>query len=123
MSEETAVTITKHLPVKLDQYRERQLQNQMVEARMEELRVTDQLKHIQESLKALIKDVQKTQNDSARALHDGYEMVEVSCEHQVDLDRNKMKTVRMDTLETIDERALTVEEQKHYSKKKATIKP
>jgi signal transduction histidine kinase len=125
MSEETAVaTITKHVPVKLDQYRERQLQNQMVEARMEEMRVSDQLKSITESLKALIKDAQKRQNESARALHDGYEMAGVSCEQKIDMSRNKMMTVRTDTFETIDERALTADEIKHYSNKKIhTLKP
>lgn len=110
MNESKAVTITKHLPVKIDQYRERALNTQMVDGRMEEIRVTDHLANVSASLKATIKDSQKKQTDAARALHAGFEMCPVSCEQK--LEGQHMVTYRLDTGEKIDERALTVEERK-----------
>ncbi len=88
---ETAVTVTVYLPVKFDQYRERQLNTQLVDARLEELRLTEHLKSVSDSLKAKIKEEQKNQNNAARALKAGYEMKDVACEHRVDLDRNKTR--------------------------------
>lgn len=120
MGETTAVTVTRHLPVKIDQYRERQLHNQMVTARMEEVRTSDQLKSISDSLKDLIKTAQKKQTDAARALDAGFEHQSVSCENRPDLEKNTMRLVRLDTLETVEERALTVEEAKAL-RKKATV--
>ena len=122
MSDNAVATITKQCPVKLDQYREKQFQNQMVDARMEELRISEHLKNVQESLKAKIKEEQKRQNDAARALHAGFEYVPVACEHRVELANNKMVTFRTDTCETVDERALTADEIKHYANKKTMVR-
>lgn len=121
MSETSVATITKQCPVKLDQYRKEQLNNQLVDARMEELRITEHMKNVTESLKAKIKEEQKRQNDAARALHAGFEYVPVPCEHRVELANNKMVTFRTDTCETVDERALTADEIKHYSNKKTMV--
>ena len=124
MSDTNAVMITRHLPVKLDQYRERQLNSQMVDGRMEEIRLTDYLKNVNDSIKAKIKEEQKKQTDAARALHAGFEMKEVSCEQTPDLARNKIVTTRIDDHTVVDERAMTADEITHYSKKKSTtVKP
>ena len=88
MSETNAITITRQLAVPLDAYRKQALQNQMVEGRMEELRVTEHMKNVTDSLKAKIKDEQKKQTDAARALSAGFEMAPVACEEVVDLSRN-----------------------------------
>jgi len=122
MSETNAITITRQLAVPLDSYRKQALQNKMVEGRMEEIRITEHMKNVTDSLKTQIKDHQKTQTDAARALSAGFEMMPVACEDRPDLDRNKMITTRLDTLAVVSERALTVEEVKHYSAKKQTVK-
>lgn len=85
---------------------------------MEENRIAEHMKTVQESLKAMIKEAQKKQNIAASAITQGFEMKEVSCEQQLDLTRNKMVTVRLDTGAEVEERALTVEEMKHYRKTK-----
>jgi hypothetical protein len=117
----TAVTITRHLPKKLDAYRKNTLADEMAMQRMEELRISDHLKHVTESLKVMIKEAQKKQNIAAGAICQGYEMVEIACEQRIDLDRNKMVTVRLDTMADIDERALTAEEMAHYRHKKTVV--
>lgn len=119
---ETAVTITKQLAVPLDSYRKNALNSQMVEARMEELRITEHMKNVTDSLKTQIKEHQKKQTDCARAPNAGFEMMPVACEDTPDLDRNKMVTTRLDTMAVVSERALTVEEIKHYSAMKKTVK-
>jgi hypothetical protein len=116
MTDSTALTITRHLPVKLDQYRERALTNEMVKERMEEIRITDHLKNVSEALKASIKEAQKKQTIAAVALNQGFEMCAVSCEQRPDVEKNKMVTYRLDTGAQIDERALTVEEMKEARK-------
>lgn len=123
MNDTAIATITKQCPVKLDPYRKEQLNNQLVDARMEELRITEHMKNVTESLKAKIKEEQKRQNDAARALHAGFEYVPVPCEHRVELESNRMVTFRTDTCETVEERALTADEIKHYSKKNVVLKP
>ena len=122
MTNPTALTVTRHLPVKLCQYRERALHTKMVDAKMEELRISEHLKNVTDSLKARIKEEQKRQNDAARALHAGFEYVPVACEHRVELANNKMVTFRTDTCETVDERALTADEIKHYANKKTMVR-
>lgn len=118
---ETAVTITVQLPVKLDSFRTTALHNAMVDGRMEEMRITEHLKNVSDSLKTQIKEQQKKQTDAARALSAGFEYKPVSCEHRVELEQNKMVTVRLDTGEAFDERALTADEIKHYSGKKGKV--
>lgn len=121
MSESNAVTITRHLPKKLDSYRKNALADEMALQRMEEIRITDHLKHVTESLKVMIKEAQKKQNIAASAIHQGFEMEDIACEQRVDLDRNKMVTIRLDTLMDVEERALTVDEMKHYANKKTVV--
>lgn len=118
MSETKAVTITRHLPVKLDQYRKNALAEEQAMQRMEEMRVTDHMKRVTESLKVNIKEAQKRQNQCALAISQGFEMAEVSCEQKVDLEKNKLVTYRLDTGVQVDERALTVEEMREYRKRK-----
>lgn len=118
---ENAVTTTRQLPVPLDTYRKQALQNSMVDSRMEELRITEHLKNVGDSLKAQIKGKQKEQTDAARALSAGFEMQPVACEDTPDLNRNRMVTTRIDTSAVISERALTADEITHYSKKKVMV--
>lgn len=120
---ENAILITEHLPVKLDQYRQRALNAALVDGRMEELRISEHLKNVSDSLKTKIKEHQKAQTDAARALHAGFEMQAVACEQTVDLAKNRMVTTRLDDKTQVRERALTADEITHYSKKPTTVKP
>jgi hypothetical protein len=45
----------------------------------------------------------------------------MACEHRVELEHNRMVTFRTDTCETVEERALTADEIKHYSGKKTMV--
>ena len=109
-TEEKAITITRHLPVKLDQYRKQALQNIQTTEFLEEERLTAHLKNVNGSVKQLIADARKKQGDAAHALHNGFEMSEVACEQKPDIEKNKMVTYRLDNGEKVDERALTVTE-------------
>jgi hypothetical protein len=110
MTDPTALTITRHLPVKLDAYRQQALQNILVAEGLEEERLLLHLKQVNDSVKAMIKVTQKKQYDSRHALHNGFEMVDVACKQEIDVEKNKLVTVRLDTGEQVDERALTKEE-------------
>ena len=114
MNESTtnAVTLTRHLPVKLDQYRKQALQNIQTTEFLEEERLTAHLKNVNGSVKQLIADARKKQGDAAHALHNVFEMAEVGCRQDIDMEKNKMVTYRLDTGEKVEERALTVEEMK-----------
>jgi hypothetical protein len=114
----TAVTITRHLPVKLDQYRKQALQNIQTAEFLEEERLTAHLKNVNGSVKQLISDARKKQSDAAHALHNGFESLPVACEQRPDIEKNKMVTYRLDSGEPVDERALTVEEMKEARKQK-----
>lgn len=111
--------LTRHLPVKLDQYRERVLHTQQTEGRIEELRLTEHLKNVNDSVKQLIKDEQKKQTDAARALHAGFEHALVACRQIVDFDHNTVRIIREDTGETIETRALESKEREQLKKKSA----
>jgi hypothetical protein len=115
MTDPKALTITEHLPVKLDSYRMQALQHNLVAEGMEEERLTIHLKQVNKSVKLLIEQTQKKQSDSRHALHNGFEMAEVAIEQKVE--DGKMVTYRMDTGAVVRERTLTVEELKRQSEK------
>lgn len=115
MSDSKALAITRHLPVKLDEFRERALNYQLRDGKMEELRLATHLKNVTDSLRATIKEHQKKQEIAAVALTNGFEMQAVSCEQRIEGDH--MVTYRLDTSEKVDERALTVEELREARKK------
>lgn len=118
---ENVPTITRHLPVPLDQYRRNALASEQATARMEENRITDHMKRVTESLKVEIRETQKKQNHCALALTQGFEMKEIACRQEIDLEKNKMVTYRLDNGEQVDERALTVEEMRDARKKKEHV--
>lgn len=82
---------------------------------LEEERLTLHLKQVNKSVKLLIEETQKKQSDSRHAIHQGFEMQEVGIEKKVEGD--KMVTYRMDNGMVVRERALTVDELKHFSAK------
>lgn len=118
---EHAVTITRHLPVTIDSYRKNALADELALQRMEELRLSEHLKSVQDSLKAMIRETQKKQNVAASAISAGYEMREIACEQRLDLAGNRMVTYRIDTGAQVDERALTAEEAKTSNKKREHV--
>lgn len=116
MDDSKELTVTRHLPVKLDAYRKNALGDQLAQHRMEELRVSEHLKQVQQSLRAMITELQKKQNVAASAISQGFEMLEVACVQEVDLERRVMITRRMDTMATVDERVLLPEELKQHQR-------
>jgi len=118
MSDSTALTLTRHLPVKLDSYRQQALQTVLVTEALEEERLTAHLRNVTKSVKLLIEEAAKKQSDTAHALHNGFEMLEVACRQERDIEKNKMVTYRLDTGEQVDERALTKVEMDEVRKKK-----
>ena len=123
MSETNALMITRHVQVKLTDGRRLALGCELAEQVYEERKHAEYLENIKKAMQSKIKEAQHRRNIAAESLHQGFEMKEVSCEQRPDLDRNKLVTVRMDTGEQIEERALTVDEIKHYSTKKHVVKP
>jgi hypothetical protein len=115
MTDPKALTITEHLPVKLDQYRKAALHTIENEQFIEVERLTIHLKNVSDSLKQLIKEAHKKQSDAAHAVHAGFEMAEVAIEQKVE--DGKMVTYRMDTGAVVRERTLTVEELKRQNEK------
>lgn len=115
MTETKALTLTKHLLVKLDMYRETALNHQMRDSTMEEERIAAHLKNVTDSLRSSIKEHAKKRVIAASALSQGFEMMPVSCEQKIEAE--KMVTYRLDTNEKVDERALTADEIKHYRTK------
>jgi hypothetical protein len=106
----TALTLTRHLPVKLDQYRKQALVDIVIAEGLEEERLTAHLRNVNKSVKLLIEGTQKKQNDARHAVNNGFEMAPVACEQRPDIEKNKMVTYRLDSGEQVDERALTKEE-------------
>lgn len=116
-TDQKGLTITRHLPVPLDQYRKNALGTELAAQRMEEMRLTDHMKNVTESLKALIKDTQKNQNIAARTIHQGFEMKEVPCRQVIHLETNTVRIYREDTGEEIETRALDANERAQLLKK------
>lgn len=110
------LTVTRHLPVKLDAYRKNALSEQLAHHRMEELRITEHMKQVQQSLRAMITEFQKKQNMAAAAISQGFEMQEVVCEQVVDVERRLMVTTRLDIMAVVDERVLLPEEVKQHQR-------
>ncbi|HKW13831.1 MAG TPA: hypothetical protein VJS69_05035 [Candidatus Krumholzibacteria bacterium] len=108
MIDTKALTITEHLPVKIDSFREKALSNQIRESTMEEERIATHLKNVTESLRSSIKENQKKRVIAAAALTQGFEMQPVSCEQKIEGDN--LVTYRLDTGAVVRERALSVEE-------------
>lgn len=122
MSDEPkGLMVMRHLPVKLDDYRERALSHEMAEARREEMRITDQLKRIQDSYKAQIKDAQNRLTNAAEAITNGFEMKEVGCRQEIDFATNTIRVYRVDTDEKIEERALEPKEREHFRKHRVPV--
>lgn len=117
----TAVTITRHLPVKLTDGRRLALGCELAEQRYEERKQTEYLDNIKKAIQSKIKEAQHRQNIAAEGIHQGFEMLEVSCEQRPDLDKNKLVTYRLDTNEKVDERALTADEIRFHSSKKVKV--
>lgn len=111
---EKALAITRHLPVKIDQFRERALNMQIRDSTMEEERIALHLKTVSDSLRASIKEWNKKRLNAAHALTQGFEMQPIACEQKIEGDH--LVTYRLDTNEKVDERALTVEELKERRK-------
>lgn len=114
-TETKAVTITLHLPVKLDSYRKQALHDIAHAEFLEQERLAVHLKNVTDSVKGMIKVSYKKQADANHDLKNGFEMKEVSCEQRIENDH--MVTYRLDTQEKVDERALTVEELREVRKK------
>lgn len=121
MTDSTAITITRYLPVPIDSYRKNALADELALQRMEELRIAEHLKSVSESLKLMIKECQKKQTLAASAISAGYEMKEIACEHRIDLSQNRMVTYRIDTGAQVEERALTADEVTHSKRKKEHV--
>lgn len=117
MTDSKSLTITRHLPVKLDMFRKQALHDIAHTEFMEQERLALHLKNVTDSIKGMIKISVKKQADAAHAIHNGFEMLEVSCEQKIE--GGHMVTYRLDTGDKVEERALTVEELRESRKVKA----
>ena len=73
---------------------------------------------LQEQHKATVKARNQTINTLSQDLGAGFLMRPVSCEEVVDLATNRMVVKRLDTGEQIEERAMTLDEIKHFKQRK-----
>lgn len=109
MNETTkAITITRHLPVKLDQYRKNVLTDKAALSNDLAISLGQKLVNMKKSFEAEIKKVEQERHVALATLHQGLEMQEISCEQRIEDDH--MVTYRLDTNEKIEERALTTDE-------------
>jgi fructose-1,6-bisphosphatase len=122
-TEETkGLLITRHLPVRLDQYRKNALADEMAKFRGEEIRITEHMKRVQTSLKAQIVEAQHKQTIAAEAINNNFEMKEIACRQVIDFDQNTVTIYREDTGDKVEERALEPKE-KESLKKKSPMPP
>lgn len=112
----TEVMITRHVPVKVDQYRKNALADKQAMARGEEIRITNHMKNVTDSLKAQIKEHQHAQTVAAEAIVAGFEMVDVACRVEIDVPTCTYRVIREDSHEPIEERTATVDEMKRARK-------
>jgi ribonuclease D len=116
------LTVVRHLPVKIDTFRKNALADEMALNRREEIRITEHMKRVTDSLKALIKEAQHKQTVAAEAISNGFEMKEVVCRQEIDFATNTIRVFLDDTGEQIEERALEPKERERYSKPSSTAK-
>jgi molecular chaperone GrpE (heat shock protein) len=116
MSDSKALTITRHLPVKLDVYRKQALHDVENAEFIEQERLAVHLKNVTDSIKGMIKTSYKKQADAAHAIHNGFEMAAVICRQEIDLRANKVRVIREDTGETVEDRPLNAHEREQESK-------
>lgn len=116
MSDENALTIMRHLPVPIDSYRKNILADELAQARQEELRITDHMKRVQQSLREQIKEQTRRQNVASQAIAQGFEMRPVECRQEVDLAGNRVIVYREDTGKVVEERALDPKERERLLK-------
>ena len=119
MSETKAVTITKHLPVKLDQYKRNILTDKAALQHDLSISLGLKLAQMKKSFEGEIKKAEQERHVALTTLHQGFEMLEVSCEQKVEGDR--LVTYRVDTGEQVEERALTVQEATEFRKRRVVV--
>lgn len=117
-TEETGLTTTRHLPAPLTAAEKNEKHEQLVRTINDLKRLEENFALLKEQHKANVKARTTSINELSQDLGAGFVMRPISCAQEVDLNRNRMITRRLDTHEQVDERALTADEIKHWAKKK-----
>jgi hypothetical protein len=116
-ADQKGLLITRHLPVKLDQYRKNALAEEQAHQRSEEIRLTEHMKRVTQSLKSMILEAQGKQTIAAVAICQGFEMKEIACRQVIDFAHNTVTIYREDTGDKVEERALEPKEKESLRKK------
>ena len=117
MSDTKDLTLTRHLPVKLDQYRLNVLRDQAANANALSKSLTEKLEQLKKGYQGEIKKAEQERHVALDTIHKGFEMQEVAIEERPDLERNVMITTRLDTMEQLKpDRPMTPEEIRFHKK-------
>lgn len=106
------LTITRHLPVPLTSTEKTEKHEELVRTITDAKRLEKHFALLKEQHKANMKARETRVDELTEELSQGFVMRPIACEQIPDLSQHRMVVKRLDTGETVEERALTAEEVK-----------